>query len=155
MYRIGLGTDSHEFEEGKFLYLGGVKIDFPKGLKGHSDGDVLLHALTDAILGAIGERDIGELFSDRDDHWKGADSSIFLKKAKELMEKKGYEIVNIDCVIVAEEPKISPFKEEIKKSISEILYVNEKNISLKGKRPEAFDLKGIMCQCVVLLREKG
>ncbi len=155
MYRIGLGTDSHEFEEGKYLYLGGLKIEFSKGLKGHSDGDVLLHAITDAILGALGERDIGELFSDMDPKWKNASSVIFVKKAIEIMEFKGYEIVNLDCVIITEEPKISRLKEKLKENISSILSVDKERISLKGKRPEALEIEGIMCQCVVLLKEKG
>ncbi len=154
MYRIGLGTDSHEFEEGKPLYLGGLRIDHPKGLKGHSDGDVILHAITDAILGAINEKDIGEIFSDKDPQWKGASSRLFLEKAKSLMEEKGYEIVNIDCVIIAEEPKISPVKEELKESISSIISVDKERISLKGKRPEGFQINGIMCQCIVLIKER-
>ncbi len=152
MYRVGLGTDSHSFDDKKPLYLGGIRIDFPKGLAGHSDGDVVLHAITDAILGAIGDRDIGEIFSDKDDRWKGERSSTFLREALRRMKEKGYEVCNIDCVIIADEPKISPYKDRIKESIGNIMGIDPSLISLKGKRPEGIVVEGIMCQCVVLLR---
>lgn len=151
--RVGTGFDSHGFEEGKPLYIGGVKIDFPLGLKGHSDGDVLLHAITDAILGAIGEPDIGELFSDKDERWKGASSEVFLREALERMRQKGFEIVNIDCVLIADRPKIALYKQRIRERLSEILGVPQEAVSLKGKRREGFcDLDGIACLCNVLLR---
>ena len=156
--RIGLGFDSHEFEEGKPLYLGGVRIDFPHGLKGHSDGDVLLHAITDAILGAFGEPDIGELFSDKDKRWRGARSEVFLEEALRRMRQRGYEVVNLDCVLIADEPKISPHKEAIRENISRLLGVSGDRISLKGKRREGFcEAKGMACMCVVLLgkRDEG
>ncbi len=150
--RIGLGFDSHEFEEGKPLIIGGVQIDFPYGLKGHSDGDVLLHAITDAILGALGEPDIGELFSDKDNRWKLAPSEIFLKEAIRRMEEKGYEIINLDCVLIADRPKIAPYKPNIKRKLSELLSISEGNISIKGKRREGFcEAEGIACICTVLL----
>ncbi|RME08933.1 MAG: 2-C-methyl-D-erythritol 2,4-cyclodiphosphate synthase, partial [Aquificota bacterium] len=104
--RIGLGFDSHGFEEGKPLKLGGVRIEFPKGLKGHSDGDVLLHAITDAILGALGEPDIGQLFPDTDPRWKDADSVLFLQEALRRMKARGYRIVNLDCLFIADQPRI-------------------------------------------------
>jgi len=150
--RVGLGFDSHEFEEGKPLLLGGVKIDFPYGLKGHSDGDVLLHAITDAILGALGEPDIGELFSDKDDRWKNAPSRLFLEEALRRMKDKGYRIVNVDCAVIADEPKIAPWKEEIRRSLSEFLGIDGNRVSVKGKRREGFSKdNGIACFCVVLL----
>ena len=150
--RVGLGFDSHEFEEGKPLKIGGVEIEFPLGLKGHSDGDVLLHAITDAILGALGEPDIGELFSDKDPQWKNADSILFLEEALRRMREQGYRIVNLDSVLIADKPKIAPHKERIRKSLATLLSVEEDRISVKGKRKEGFcSGEGIACECVVLL----
>ncbi len=156
MIRVGLGFDSHEFEEGKPLLLGGVKIDYPKGLKGHSDGDVLLHAITDALLGAVGEEDIGQLFPDTDEKWKGAGSEVFLKEALRRAKERGFRLINIDCVLITDEPKIAPYKQAIKKRLSELLELAEENISLKGKRREGFCREeGIACLCVVLLSYEG
>jgi len=155
MFRIGFGFDSHDFEEGKPLVLGGVLIDFPKGLKGHSDGDVLLHALTDALLSAVGEEDIGQLFSDKDPRWKSAQSSLFLKSALEKVSKKGYMIVNVDCTLIADEPKIAPIKNKIIQNLSLLLGIEQERISVKGKTREGFcQSEGIACFCVVLLQEK-
>jgi len=150
--RIGLGFDSHEFEAGKKLILGGVEIKYEYGLKGHSDGDALLHAITDAILGAIGEKDIGEIFKDTDPRWKNAPSSIFLKEALELMKDKGFKIVNLDCTIIVDKPKIAPYKDEIKKNLSQFIGISKDRISIKGKRREGFCKdNGLICMCVVLL----
>lgn len=150
--RIGFGFDSHEFVQGKRFILGGVEIPFGYGLKGHSDGDALLHALTDAILGALGEKDIGEMFKDTDPKWRGANSEIFLKEALRLMRNKGYKIQNIDCVIITDKPKISPYKEKIKEKLSELLGLEEERISLKGKRREGFCQEdGLVCMCTILL----
>ncbi len=150
--RVGLGFDSHEFEEGKPLFLGGVKIEGEKGLKGHSDGDALLHAIVDALLGAIGEGDIGELFSEEDQRWKGAESRVFLEEALRRVKKKGYEIANIDCVIVSDRPKIAPVKDKIRRRISELTGVSPERISVKGKRREGFsEGEGLVCLCTVLL----
>ncbi len=150
--RVGLGFDSHEFEEGKPLFLGGVKIEGEKGLKGHSDGDALLHAIVDALLGAIGEGDIGELFSEEDQRWKGAESRVFLEEALRRVKKKGYEIANIDCVIVSDRPKIAPVKDKIRRRISELTGVSPERISVKGKRREGFsEAEGLVCLCTVLL----
>jgi len=150
--RIGLGFDSHEFEAGKKLILGGVEIEYEYGLKGHSDGDALLHAITDAILGAIGEKDIGEIFKDADPRWENASSRIFLKKALELMEEKGFKIINLDCTIIADKPKIAPYKDKIKESLSQLMGISKNRISIKGKRREGFCKDdGLACICVVLL----
>ncbi|NPB08295.1 MAG: 2-C-methyl-D-erythritol 2,4-cyclodiphosphate synthase [Aquificae bacterium] len=150
--RIGLGVDGHEFEEGKRLFLGGVEIPSGFGLKGHSDGDALLHALTDAILGAIGEGDIGEHFRDTDPRWKDAPSEIFLRRALQLMREKGFRILNVDCVVIADRPKLSPHKEAIRKKLSELLEVEKERISLKGKRREGISqTEGLSCICSVLL----
>ncbi len=150
--RVGLGFDSHEFEEGKPLLLGGVEIDFPYGLRGHSDGDALLHAITDALLGALGEPDIGELFKDTEEKWRGASSEIFLKEALRRVKEKGYRIINLDCVLIADKPKIAPYKGRIKENLSELLGIPRECISVKGKRREGFCSEdGIACMCVVLL----
>lgn len=150
--RIGFGFDAHEFVEGKKLLLGGVEIPYQYGLKGHSDGDALLHAITDAILGALGERDIGQIFKDTDPRWKDADSEIFLKEALRLMEEKGFKISNLDCVIVTDEPKVAPYKEKIRENLSKILEIPKDRISIKGKRREGFcKEKGLVCMCTLLL----
>lgn len=150
--RIGLGFDSHEFEEGKPLYLGGVLIEHTAGFKGHSDGDILLHAITDALLSAIGEPDIGELFPDRDERWKNASSEVFLEEALKRMRNKGFSIINLDCVLVMDDPKISPYKNVIVDNLSRIMHVDKTAISIKGKRREGFCKdKGAVCYCVILL----
>ncbi|MFN3814373.1 MAG: 2-C-methyl-D-erythritol 2,4-cyclodiphosphate synthase [Aquificaceae bacterium] len=152
MLRVGFGFDSHEFEDGKSLYLGGVLIDHSKGLRGHSDSDVLLHAITDAILGALGEPDIGELFPNTDPTWKDQRSEVFLKEALRRMRDSGYKIINLDCAIITDAPKIFTIKEKIRKSLTVLLGVNEGSISLKGKTREGFCKEdGIVCMCVILL----
>ncbi len=154
--RIGLGFDSHAFEEGKALKLGGVVIESSVGLKGHSDADVLLHAITDAILGALGEPDMGQIFSDKDPRWKNADSRLFLQEALRRMKEKSYRILNLDCVLIADKPKIAPHKEAIKKNLSELLSVAPENISIKGKSTEGFcKYDGIACFCTILLIHEG
>ncbi|RMH79801.1 MAG: 2-C-methyl-D-erythritol 2,4-cyclodiphosphate synthase [Acidobacteria bacterium] len=154
--RIGLGFDSHVFEEGKPLYIGGLRIEYPKGLKGHSDGDVLLHAITDAILGALGEPDIGQLFSDRDPRWRGASSEIFLKEALYRLKKRGYKVVNLDCTLVLDEPKIAPYKEAILENLSKLMDVSKDSISIKGKRREGFCMEeGVACFCVILIAHES
>jgi 2-C-methyl-D-erythritol 2,4-cyclodiphosphate synthase len=155
-FRIGLGFDSHEFQEGKPLYLGGVRIEHGAGFKGHSDGDILLHAITDALLSAIGEPDIGELFSDQEVKWKDAPSEIFLREALKRMKEKGYSIVNLDCVLVMDSPKISPVKDAIIENLSNIMQIGKSAISIKGKRREGFcSEKGAVCYCVILLSHEG
>ncbi len=150
--RVGLGFDSHEFERGKPLVLGGVRIDFPEGLKGHSDGDALLHSVTDAILGALGEPDIGELFSDKDPKWKGASSVLFLTEALRRMKEKGYIINNLDCVIITDKLKISPIKSKLRGNLSSLLGISEDRVSIKGKRREGLGKENsLTCLCVVLL----
>ncbi|NPB06202.1 MAG: 2-C-methyl-D-erythritol 2,4-cyclodiphosphate synthase [Aquificae bacterium] len=152
MLRVGLGLDGHLFEEGKKLVLGGVEIPAPFGLKGHSDGDALLHALTDAILGALGEPDIGELFPDEDPRFKGTPSSLFLQEALKRAKAKGYRLVNADCVVVTDRPKLSPYKELIRENLARLLGVEKERVNLKAKRREGFCREeGLFCQCVVLL----
>jgi len=134
--RIGYGWDSHEFKAGIPLVIGGVKIQHEKGLAGHSDGDVLLHALTDALLGAVAAGDIGTFFPPSDPKWKGADSSIFLKEAVEQVRSAGYRISNVDATLILQEPKMTPHSRAIRQHIAELLGVEAKSISIKAKTPE-------------------
>ena len=136
MIKIGLGYDLHALEKGRPLILGGVVIPFDKGEKGHSDGDVLLHAITDALLGAAGLSDIGELFPPSQEQWKGADSSLLLQKAWKLVTDNGWTLDNIDCVIAIEKPKILPFRKEIISRIAEILQCRDDQIFVKAKTGE-------------------
>lgn len=154
--RVGLGFDSHAFEDGKPLRLGGVRVDFPAGLRGHSDGDVLLHAITDAILGALGEPDIGQLFPDRDPRWKDADSRLFLQEALRRMKEGGYSILNLDCVLVTDKPRIAPYRDSIRESLSGLLGIAPECISVKGKSREGFcKEEGIACFCTIVLIHEG
>lgn len=141
-YRIGQGYDVHRFEEGRELWLGGVKIDYPLGLKGHSDADVLLHAISDALLGALALRDIGYHFPDTDPKYKGADSKVLLKEVGALVSKKGYKIGNIDATIVAEQPKINPHVETMQSVIAGILSVEPNQISIKATTNEKMGFTG-------------
>ncbi|HOS29402.1 MAG TPA: 2-C-methyl-D-erythritol 2,4-cyclodiphosphate synthase [Treponemataceae bacterium] len=136
MIKIGLGYDLHALEKGRPLILGGVVIPFDKGEKGHSDGDVLLHAITDALLGAAGLSDIGELFPPSQEQWKGADSSLLLQKAWQLVTDHGWTLDNIDCVIAIEKPKILSFRKEIISRIAEILQCRDDQIFVKAKTGE-------------------
>jgi len=155
MFRIGLGFDSHAFEDkkNKPLKLGGVEIPSDVSLKGHSDADVLLHAITDALLGAISAPDIGQLFPPDNPTWKDADSSIFLLEALKLVKESGYKIGNLDCVIICDIPKIAPYKKKIIQNLAELLKIHESRISVKGKTTEGFieKNKGITVICNVLL----
>src|ERR1700684_2933220 len=119
--RIGLCFDPHAFKPGVPLVIGGLKIDHPQGLAGHSDGDLLLHAITDALLGAVSAGDIGTFFPPTDPRWKGADSTVFLKTALEEIALAGYKIVNIDCVLVMAKPKIVPIAGEMRERLADLL----------------------------------
>ncbi len=136
MFRIGIGFDIHRLEKGRKLVIGGVEIPSEKGFKAHSDGDIFFHALTDALLGAVGYGDIGQLFPDSSQKWKDADSSVFLKEADRIIKEKGYRIVNIDSYIVLQEPKILPYREKIIKNTAKILNINKDRIFIKGKTYE-------------------
>lgn len=157
MYRVGLGIDAHYFEKDRALYLGGIKLSEDFGLKGHSDGDALLHAITDAILGALSLGDIGEYFPDTNIEFKNAESKLFLYKALELMREKGFNIVNLDCTIITDKPKISPIKGNLIKNLSKLLSIEEKNISIKAKTKEGFcEKESLVCHVIILLSdEKG
>jgi 2-C-methyl-D-erythritol 2,4-cyclodiphosphate synthase len=119
--RVGIGVDAHALEDGVPLVLGGVRIDHPRGLTGHSDGDVLAHALTDALLGAAGLGDIGGLFPSDDERYRGADSIELLREAYRQVREAGWTLVNADCVLVGEEPKIAPHREEMRRVLSQAL----------------------------------
>ncbi|KJJ84142.1 2-C-methyl-D-erythritol 2,4-cyclodiphosphate synthase [Candidatus Omnitrophus magneticus] len=134
--RVGIGYDIHRLVSGKLLFLGGVSIDFQKGLEGHSDADVLIHAICDAILGAIGEEDLGSFFPDTDLNNKNRPSCEFLSSVMNIARKKGYSIVNLDCVVIAEEPKIKSHKKEIIKSLADIMGIGIDKINVKGKTKE-------------------
>lgn len=152
--RIGYGWDSHEFKPGIPLKIGGVEIAHPKGLGGHSDGDVLLHAITDALLGAVAAPDIGTLFSPSDARWKGADSAVFLAEALRRVKAAGYKIANLDSTLILAAPKIGPHTAEIRKHISALMKIAPECVGIKAKTPEGLDLdNAAMAQVVVLLEE--
>jgi 2-C-methyl-D-erythritol 2,4-cyclodiphosphate synthase len=153
--RIGIGYDSHRLVEGRNLVLGGVEIPFEKGLMGHSDADVLCHAMIDSILGALGAGDIGKHFPDSDERWKGASSIDLLARAVALMNEKGFEVVWVDSVIVAERPKLGPYIEKMKESISQSgIPLEGMNIKATTNEGMGFVGKGdgIAAQAVCLLK---
>ena len=127
-FRVGIGVDAHKLERGTPLILGGVRLDFDRGLAGHSDGDVLAHALIDAVLGAAGLGDIGGLFPSGDDRYRGADSLDLLREAYRQVTEAGWRLVNADCVLVGQEPKIAPHREEMRKRLSEAVGGGEVNV---------------------------
>jgi 2-C-methyl-D-erythritol 2,4-cyclodiphosphate synthase len=150
--RIGFGWDSHAFKPGVPLRIGGMTIDHPEGLAGHSDGDVLLHAITDALLGAVAAGDIGSYFPPGDPRWKDADSAIFLKLAMEELEHAGYSIVNIDITLVLAAPKISPIAGEMRSRVADLLGVEIDQVSIKAKTPEGLNLDHVVqCHAVALV----
>jgi 2-C-methyl-D-erythritol 2,4-cyclodiphosphate synthase len=134
--RVGLGHDRHRLVAGRPLILGGLRIEFELGLDGHSDADVLLHAITDAILGAAGLGDIGEWFSNTDSRWANADSAIFVQQAVSEVRQRGWEIANLDCTIHAERPKLSPYKKPIGARIAQLLGIREDQVNVKAKTGE-------------------
>jgi 2-C-methyl-D-erythritol 2,4-cyclodiphosphate synthase len=155
--RIGQGIDFHRLETGLDLWLGGVKIPSEKGCVAHSDGDVLLHAICDALLGAAGLRDIGYYFPDTDNKYKNIDSKILLKNTFDLISQKGYNVINIDTTICLEKPKISSFIQEIKNSISNIIKTGPDNVAVKATTTEKLGFtgreEGIVAFAVVLLNK--
>ena len=155
--RIGLGYDIHKLVENRDLILGGIKIPHNKGLLGHSDADVLIHAIIDALLGALALRDIGYHFPDTDEQFKGANSLDLLKKANELIQKEGYKIINIDSNIICQKPKLMNYIDEMRKNIAEVLKVELNQISIKAKTNEKMDSIGngiaIVANAVCLLEK--
>ena len=153
--RIGYGFDSHEFRLGIPLKIGGVTLAHDKGLGGHSDGDVLLHAITDALLGAIAAPDIGALFPPSDPKWKGADSVIFLREALKRVRDAGYAVANIDASLILVAPKIGPHATAIRMRIAELLGVHCDCVGLKAKTPEGLNLDNAAIAHVVVLLESA
>lgn len=154
--RIGYGWDSHEFKRGIPLKIGGVTLPFDKGLGGHSDGDVLLHAITDALLGAIAAPDIGSLFSPSDPRWKGADSALFLEEALKRMRAAGYEILNLDSTLILSAPKIGPHTASIRERVAELTGLSPDAIGIKAKTPEGMGTdNAAIAHVTVLLKAKG
>ena len=155
MFRIGQGFDIHKLVEGRKLIIGGIEIDYPKGLLGHSDADVLIHSIIDALLGALALGDIGTHFPDNDPQYKNIDSTILLKNTKKLIEEKGYKINNLDNTIFAQEPKMKPYIPLIQERLSQILEIDKNLISIKAKTMEEQDSvgekKSIATQSIVLL----
>jgi 2-C-methyl-D-erythritol 2,4-cyclodiphosphate synthase len=152
--KIGYGWDSHEFKRGILLKIGGVEIAHDKGLGGHSDGDVLLHAITDALLGAVAAPDIGTLFSPSDARWKGADSAVFLAEALKRVKSAGYKIVNVDSTLVLAAPKIGPHAAAIRESVSKLTAIPSDCIGIKAKTPEGMGTDNAAIAHVVVLLEK-
>ncbi|NBW40518.1 2-C-methyl-D-erythritol 2,4-cyclodiphosphate synthase [bacterium] len=153
--RIGQGVDVHAFEAGGRLILGGIDVPHHSGLKAHSDGDALLHAITDAICGAMGRGDIGEFFPDTDSRWKGADSAQLLSRVVEVMKKEQWKILNIDSTVVTEQPKIGPYRQQIKERIAQILELPADAVGVKATTCEQMGFlgrgEGLMATAVVLI----
>jgi 2-C-methyl-D-erythritol 2,4-cyclodiphosphate synthase len=153
--RIGYGFDSHEFQAGIPLKIGGITLAHDKGLGGHSDGDVLLHAITDALLGAIAGPDIGALFPPSDAKWKGADSVIFLREALKRVRDAGYSVANVDASLILAAPKIGPHAAAIRTHVAELLGLHCDCVGLKAKTPEGLNLDNAAIAHVVVLLEKA
>jgi 2-C-methyl-D-erythritol 2,4-cyclodiphosphate synthase len=155
MFRIGQGFDVHQLVEGRPLIIGGITIPYEKGLLGHSDADVLLHTVSDACLGAIGEGDIGKHFPDTDPNFKDADSAKLQQHVWELVRKKGYKLGNIDCTIIAQKPKMAPYIEQIRGRIAELLEADPSQVNVKATTTEKLGFagrgEGIAAQATVLL----
>ena len=156
--RIGSGFDIHRLIEGRRLILGGIEIPFEKGLSGHSDADVLIHAIIDSILGAMGKADIGTFFPDTDNKFKDIDSKILLKKVVEIMKNEGFSIINIDTNIIAQAPKLMPHVPLMKEKLAQLLEIEVDQISIKAKTMENLDSigkgEGIAAQASVLIIKK-
>lgn len=156
-FRIGNGYDIHRLEEGRKLILGGVVIPYEKGFVAHSDGDALIHAIIDALLGALALGDIGSHFPDNDKQYKNIDSSILLKKVLKLINDQNYEIVNLDTNIIAQKPKLAPYISKIVENLALLTNLNKNQISIKAKTNEKMDSvgesKAIATNCIVLLKK--
>ncbi|MEE1016950.1 MAG: 2-C-methyl-D-erythritol 2,4-cyclodiphosphate synthase [Ruminococcus sp.] len=153
--RIGNGYDVHRFAENRDLFLGGVKIPYELGLLGHSDADVLIHAIMDALLGAAALGDIGKLFPDTDERFKGADSLLLLKEVCVVLGAKGYKIVNIDSIVIAQKPKLAPYIEQMRKNIADACKIDISQVSVKATTEEKLGftgrLEGISSHAVCLI----
>ncbi|MGM9950193.1 MAG: 2-C-methyl-D-erythritol 2,4-cyclodiphosphate synthase [Lysinibacillus sp.] len=158
MFRVGQGYDVHAFAEGRKLILGGIEIPHDRGLLGHSDADVLLHTITDAALGAIGEGDIGRHFPDTDPEWKDADSAKLLQYIWKMVEGKGYVLGNVDATIIAQRPKMAPYIEPMKNRIAELLNADPSQVNVKATTTEKLGFtgreEGIASLATILLIKK-
>lgn len=152
--RIGYGWDSHAFKPGVPLKIGGLAIEHPEGLAGHSDGDVLLHAITDALLGAVSAGDIGSFFPPGDPRWKNADSSIFLNVALEEIQNAGYRILNVDTTLVLAAPKIGPLASDLRDRVADLLNLKPSDVGIKAKTPEGLNADHVAQAHAVVLLEK-
>jgi 2-C-methyl-D-erythritol 2,4-cyclodiphosphate synthase len=157
--RIGLGHDIHAFAEGRELWLGGVKLPHDRGLRGHSDADALIHAIMDALLGAAGLGDIGQLFPDTDPAYRGISSRLLLERVMERIRAAGFKVVNLDTMIHCERPRIGPHRDQMRATLAEILGIEPGLVSIKAGTNEGFDAVGrgeaLACQAIVLLRRTG
>ncbi len=158
MYRIGQSIDIHRLVPNRDLILGGVKIPFKLGLLGHSDADVLLHAVMEAIIGALGLGDIGKFFPDTDEKYKNIDSRILTNEVYKIMDKRGYEVNNLDCLLIMEQPKMRPYIDSIRESIASLLHTSVDNINVKAttneKLGEIGRLEAIQAHAIIMLRKK-
>lgn len=156
--KVGIGYDVHALTENRKLIIGGVNIPYEKGLYGHSDADVLIHAIMDSLLGAMGKGDIGKLFPDTDSKYKDSDSRILLRNIYELMDDNNFRVGNIDSVIIAQKPKMAPYIEEMKKNIADDLKTDISNINIKATTTENLGFEGrgegIAAKCICLLETK-
>jgi 2-C-methyl-D-erythritol 2,4-cyclodiphosphate synthase len=154
--RIGYGWDSHEFKTGIPLQIGGITLPYNKGLGGHSDGDVLLHAITDALLGAIAGPDIGSLFPPSDPQWKGADSAVFLREALKRVAGAGYQLVNLDSTLILEAPKIGPHADAIRRRVAELCGIPTDCVGIKAKTPEGMGTdNAAIAHAAILLKARA
>ena len=157
--RVGIGHDTHRLEAGRPLILGGLRIEHPRGLAGHSDADVVLHALTDALLGAAGLGDIGDAYPDTDPQLKDRDSSFFLDETLIRLSQRGYHVVNVDVIVFAQEPKLGPLKAQMRKKLAELLTLDVDAVNVKAKTGEKVGAIGrgeaISCQVAVLIDKKA
>ncbi len=155
MYRIGQGIDFHQLVEGRPFWLGGILLDHPKGGLGHSDADVLIHALCDALLGALSLGDIGQHFPDTDPAYKDIDSKVLLKRCYSLIVEKGYRLVNMDATIMIQKPKIMPYRERMWRTLAEIMEVDDGDLSIKATTTESMSFvgreEGVVATATVLL----
>jgi 2-C-methyl-D-erythritol 2,4-cyclodiphosphate synthase len=155
--RVGIGVDAHALADGVPLVLGGVEIESPRGLAGHSDGDVLAHALIDAVLGAAGLGDIGSLFPSGDARWEGASSLDLLRRAAEDVRQAGWEVVNADCVLIGEEPKIAPLREQMRARLAEAMGVDAERVNVRATTTDGLGFTGrgdgLAAEAVALVRQ--
>jgi 2-C-methyl-D-erythritol 2,4-cyclodiphosphate synthase len=156
--RIGMGFDVHQLEEGRDFWLGGIQLPSTKGAVGHSDADVLIHAICDALLGAANLRDIGYHFNNTDERWKGIDSKYFLREVTTMLRDKGWIINNVDCTICLERPKVNPHIDEMKKVLAPLMEINEEDVSIKATTMERLGFigreEGVNAYAVALIMQQ-